>query len=171
MAKTKTEKSELERLREAVGLEDEPEQIPMQESMQPPMQEPIQQEFEPSVEEALESSTVPFEPSEKGDTELFVKIEEHTDVATILNNSKKDIKSIIETISLLAKAEKLKADAIEGIEKHLNTLDAKLQQVGIKLMAPEGLQVHEGNLPKARNELISLQSDLESLKSELSQLK
>jgi len=75
------------------------------------------------------------------ETELFVKIDEHTEIAKELIYAKKEIISIADTISLLGRAENLKAEAIDRLETHLNNLDRMLSDVDQKLTAPEGLDM------------------------------
>lgn len=155
--KEREKKSEIDKLREAVGLD-------------------TQNDFPetPATLEELDKDEkgVAFSPAKasKVDTELFVKIDEHTEVANELINIKKDIKAIIETISLLSKAEKLKEDAITKMEDNLKKLNGKLQNVERRLMEPEGISVPEEGLIR-KEKLTDLHSDLESLKSELSRLK
>ena len=106
------------------------------------------------------------------ETELFVKIDEHTEVAKELIDAKKEIKSIADTMSLLGRAESLKAEAIERLEAHLNNLDGMLSDVEEKLTAPEGLDMGEiGVDVESSSEISDLHRTLERLKDELSHIK
>ncbi len=106
------------------------------------------------------------------DTELFVKIDEHVTISKDLMGSKLEIKGISDTVLLLAKAEKLKSEAIERMEKHLDKLDNVLKDVEAKLAAPESLKMAGmGETMGAPIELLDLHTELDSLKDELSKLK
>ncbi|NOR85481.1 hypothetical protein GQ473_05170 [archaeon] len=111
------------------------------------------------------------EDSAETDTDLFVKIDEHVQISSDLMDSKKEIKGVSDTVLLLAKAEKLKADAIERMESHLGKLDAIIQDVEIKLTAPESLKMSElGDVDVASGELVDLTHELNNLKDELSKM-
>ena len=171
--------SEINRLREVVGFtslskEDQIAKIPeitdegVKKSQDTPDSSLSEPEEVPGKKEDADS------PAPKThDMDLFVKIDEHSAVASELLNAKKDIKSVVDTISLLAKAEKLKAEAIEGMEESLNKLDTKLENVESKLIAPgemaiPGLEDFEMDLD---DNLSHLHTELESLKAELSKIK
>ena len=124
--------------------------------------------------DSIESvKTVQSEPIESGekDTDLFVKIDEHVVIAQDLMNSKKEVKGVSDTVLLLAKAEKLKADAIERMESHLDKLDVIIQDVEIKLTAPESLKMPDSvSMSEDSGELVDLQGELNNLKNELSKM-
>ncbi|VVB59297.1 Uncharacterised protein [uncultured archaeon] len=106
------------------------------------------------------------------DTELFVKVEEHAAIGAKLSESKGDMKVIADTISLLAKAEKLKSEAISRMESALNKIDADIEEIESKLAAPEGLHAPEIDLSTGvvSDDLIDLRSELNSLKDELGKI-
>lgn len=106
------------------------------------------------------------------DTELFVKIDEHTTVAKELVEAKGDIKYLADTIALLGKAETLKAQAIDNLEHHLDKLDTKLEDVEKMLIAPEGIDLPDTGVDIGLSSDISnLHNTLERLKDELSHSK
>ncbi|MFH1126685.1 MAG: hypothetical protein ABIG84_04340 [archaeon] len=131
----------------------------------------------PKEKPPLNNIIEPLEPQKKEpahkqktqvETELFVKIDEHTEVAKELTDAKIDIKSIADTISLLGKAEKLKAEAIERLEIHLNELDTKLIDVEEKLSVPDGLDIPDEGIDLGLSSDVSnLHKTLERLKDEL----
>ncbi len=106
------------------------------------------------------------------DTELFVKVEEHAAIGAKLSESKGDMKVIADTISLLAKAEKLKSEAISRMETALDKIDADIEEIEAKLAVPEGLHAPEINVSTGivSDDLIDLRSELDSLKSELGRI-
>lgn len=106
------------------------------------------------------------------DTELFVKVEEHAAIGGKLAEAKGDMKVIADTVSLLAKAEKLKSEAITRMEAALDKIDAEIEEIESKLVAPEGLNVPEINIASgAADDLFDLRSELDSLKTELGEIK
>ena len=116
--------------------------------------------------------TVSNNPEPETDTDLFVKIDEHVQISNDLMDSKKEIKGVSDTVLLLAKAEKIKADAIERMEIHLDKLDAIINDVEIKLTAPESLKMSESaDMSGTPSELVDLTSELNNLKDELSKMK
>lgn len=170
--------SEINRLRGVVGLgtSGSPELSPIA----PEKQEKYElKEVKPPVKSVNLNNII--KPEEKQptqthrtlvETELFVKIDEHTEVAKELIDAKKEIKSIADTISLLGRAESLKAEAIERLEAHLNNLDAMLSDVEEKLTAPEGLDMGDfGTEVESSSEISDLHRTLERLKDELSHIK
>ena len=119
---------------------------------------------------SLEPTSNSHEP--ETDTDLFVKIDEHVQISNDLMDSKKEIKGVSDTVLLLAKAEKLKADAIERMERHLDKLDAIINDVEIKLTAPESLKMADSvDMSGTPSELVDLTSELNNLKDELSKMK
>lgn len=122
-------------------------------------------------ESVKEISLEPLSNDAETDTDLFVKIDEHVQISNDLGDSKKEIKGVSDTVLLLAKAEKLKADAIERMERHLDKLDAIINDVEIKLTAPESLKMAESvDMSGTPSELVDLQGELNHLKDELSKM-
>ncbi len=164
--------SDINRLRGVVGLgatkSPESQNTAVQKQEEKIMPTPLNM---PPVSAPVNNLIEPKEhpkPKTQVETELFVKIDEHTEVAKELIEAKRDIKSIAETISLLGKAEKLKAEAIERLDSHLDTLDAKLIDVESKLTAPEGLEIPtEGIDLGPASDVSDLHRTLERLKDEL----
>ncbi len=162
--------SDINRLRGVVGLgaagSPGPQDTAAQKQEEKIMPSPLNM---PPVSAPVNNLIEPKEhPKTQVETELFVKIDEHTEVAKELIEAKRDIKSIAETISLLGKAEKLKAEAIERLDSHLDTLDAKLSDVEDKLTAPEGLEIPtEGIDLGPASDVSDLHRTLERLKDEL----
>lgn len=165
--------SEINQLKAVVGLVDnadaktptEPE-VKAQDSIIPKETETSET---PKKETAVSLHDVTVKET---DTELFVKIDEHVSVSKDLMGSKSEIKGISDTVLLLAKAEKLKSEAIERMEKHLDKLDTVLKDVELKLAAPESLKMAGmGETMGAPMELLDLHTELDSLKDELSKLK
>ncbi len=162
--------SDINRLRGVVGLgaagSPGPQDTAAQKQEEKIMPSPLNM---PPVSAPVNNLIEPKEhPKTQVETELFVKIDEHTEVAKELIEAKRDIKSIAETISLLGKAEKLKAEAIERLDSHLDTLDAKLSDVESKLSAPEGLEIPtEGIDLGPASDVSDLHRTLERLKDEL----
>ncbi len=164
--------SDINRLRGVVGLgtagSPEPQNTAAQKQEEKIMSTPLNM---PPVSAPVNNLIEPKEhpkPKTQVETELFVKIDEHTEVAKELIEAKRDIKSIAETISLLGKAEKLKAEAIERLDSHLDTLDAKLSDVEAKLTMPEGLEIPtEGVDLGPASDVSDLHRTLERLKDEL----
>ena len=177
MPTEKLTESDINRLKGIVGLGSTPAPEPQpatpektqeEQIMPTPVNAPIQTQANNHIEPAKPVET---KPKTQVETELFVKIDEHTEVANQLINAKKDIKYIADTISLLGKAEKLKAEAIERLESHLNTLDEKLADVEEKLSAPDGLEIpNEGVDLGMSSDISNLHKTLENLKDELSDL-
>ncbi len=59
----------------------------------------------------------------KSNKDLFVKIDEHREIAEQLILAKEAIKEIAETVELLAKAESIKEEAIKRLEESLDKID------------------------------------------------
>ena len=161
---------EIEKLRAIVGLDSETdpfsEEKPVEE-IKPSKDAPVPEKPKPAA-----PITPPKTREEKVsnvsnsiETELFVKVEEHAAIGRKLSETKGDMKIIADTVSLLAKAEKLKTEAITRMETALDKIDAEIEEIEVKLIAPEGLHVPEINGPS--DDLIDLRSELDSLKTEL----
>ncbi|MCK5300202.1 MAG: hypothetical protein KAJ54_03545, partial [Candidatus Aenigmarchaeota archaeon] len=56
-------------------------------------------------------SSQPHQTPIQGDNTLFVKIDKHQDVAVEISRTKIEMKNMVDTISILNQAEKLKAEA------------------------------------------------------------
>ncbi len=164
----KLKPSEIDKLRALVGLGEEPEE-------RVPVAPPVRAvpasgnggsppPFSQKKPENAPQEAASFE------TELFVKIDEHAAVGELLAKSKGNMKSIADTVSLLAKAEKLKSDAIERMEATLDDIDAQIGAIESKIAAPEGLSIPELGSAAVDDELIDLRSELESLKGELGRI-
>jgi len=164
--------NEINQLRAVVGLAGE--RTPAQPAPEVKKQDNvILQETQPATEvvETAENSGASPDIKET-DTDLFVKIDEHIKIAEMLVGAKKEIKGIADTVLLLAKAEKLKAEAIERMETHLGDLDKFLLDVELKLSAPESLRMASmESTESVPADLFDLQGELNTLKEELSKLK
>lgn len=117
-----------------------------------------------------ECSKEPFSSGpapESADTTLFVKIDDHELVSNELSKSRMDIKAMANTIELLGKAEKLKAEAVARMEENLDLLDAKIKDIEPRLQAPEGLSGGES----APSGTTMYSDSLSDLKTELSRIK
>lgn len=79
--------------------------------------------------------------AKKGDTELFVKIDEHRAVAQQILAVKRDIKALSEALATIARAEKTKSEAIEKLSTTLGALDQKLRDIDTKLAPPPELEI------------------------------
>ena len=109
-------------------------------------------------------------PDETKDNQLFVKIEEHDQIADSLTEAKKDIKAIADTIELLARAEKLKADAIERMEHHIDSFESMLHGIESRIVPPEDVLRQNATIIDTQ-QTSRLNTDLKSLKATLEQLK
>ncbi|MBU4245803.1 MAG: hypothetical protein ABIF85_00890 [Nanoarchaeota archaeon] len=164
---------EIEKLRAIVGLDSETESF----SDEKPIEEtkPVKNTQIPEKPRSYVSVNPYKKPEERAssaiDTELFVKVEEHAAIGKKLAEAKGDMKVIADTVSLLAKAEKLKSEAITRMEVALDKIDAEIEEIESKLVAPEGLHVPEISGSIASDEFIDLRSELDSLKSELGGIK
>ena len=177
MPSEKLTESDINRLKGVVGLgtgdpitplNTAPQETGTEKIMPTPVNAPHNTQVNNLIEPTKTHDT---EPKTQVETELFVKIDEHTEVAKQLIDAKKDIKYIADTISLLGKAEKLKAEAIERLESHLNTLDEKLADVEGKLTVPDGLEIpDEGVDLQMSTDVSNLHRTLENLKDELNHL-
>lgn len=164
----KLKPSEIDKLRALVGLGEEPEE-------QVPVASPVRvapasgNDSPPPPFSRKTPENVPQE-APSFETELFVKIDEHAAVGELLAKSKGNMKSIADTVSLLAKAEKLKSDAIERMEATLDDIDAEIGAIESKIAAPEGLSMPELGSAAMDDELLDMKSELESLKGELGRI-
>lgn len=174
--------AEIDKLRAIVGMGEEASPMQTASALAPQVSAPQALSPKPRQTAAREErrNEADFDapqaqvPPANLDTSLFVKIEEHAALGSILLKTKTDMKSIADTISLLARAEKLKADAIERMEKVLDIIDSNLDDLELKLAPPEGLSVPEftGQDNSAMSDnMIDLHSELESLKNELMQIR
>ena len=170
--------SDIDKLRALVGMgTDASEPEAQSEPQSPPAPkvqraQPAPQMQRPQPREPLESASESMpQESQSIETELFVKVDEHAAIGEILAQSKGNMKSIADTISLLAKAEKLKSEAIERMEAVLEDIDNQIALIESKIAAPEGLSVPEfGSISAAADDLIDLRSELESLRGELGRI-
>lgn len=163
--------NKLEKLRRAIGLDYEHSYGKMQQEMP----ETVSPEFEriaqlPKAEE-VDLSTVRAKKEDlKSAAPLFVKIDKHEEIAMDLTDAKNEIMGLVETIMLLAKAERLKDLAIQKIEKDLITIENKLAIINQQLVNPEEEYMHTMSIPQKR-EVSGLQHELNQLRSELSTLR
>lgn len=169
---------DIEKLRKSIGITYEyhedtarspaPRAAP-QAAQLPEMPEP--EEFPSAM---LRQSPIQAQPSDSSpDRTLFVKIDNHLEVAQDIFDAKKDVQAIAGTVSLLAKAEQLKAEAIEKMESSLNLLSAKLDDIDRQLVTPDNLAMPEMGMEvsgPARDASGNLKSELASLRNELSKL-
>ena len=161
---------EIQKLRAAVGMDLETasfEDISAHEESTPMQNTPAEEKSQSSPS-AKPSKTI-VTTVDSVDTELFVKVEEHSFIGKKLSEAKGDMKVIADTISLLAKAEKLKSEAIARMESAPDKIDSEIEEIESKLIVPEGLNIPEMNLsqPVASDDLQDLHSELDSLKNEL----
>ncbi|MCK4927150.1 MAG: hypothetical protein KAS11_01680 [Candidatus Aenigmarchaeota archaeon] len=102
---------------------------------------------------------------------LFVKIDRHVEITDEILGTRQEMRKMLETISLLSNAEKLKAEAVAKIEKRLNLFDEKLNKIDSNLVAPKEFS-SPSVIPMDQKDtgLESLQSEITRLKSELDNL-
>ncbi len=107
----------------------------------------------------------------KESSALFVKIDRHVEITDEILGTRQEMRKMLETISLLSNAEKLKAEAVAKIEKRLNLFDEKLNKIDSNLVAPKEFS-SPSVIPMDQNDagLESLQSEITRLKSELDNL-
>ncbi|MCK4927720.1 MAG: hypothetical protein KAJ20_03355 [Candidatus Aenigmarchaeota archaeon] len=107
----------------------------------------------------------------KESSALFVKIDRHVEITDEILGTRQEMRKMLETISLLSNAEKLKAEAVAKIEKRLNLFDEKLNKIDSNLVAPKEFS-SPSVIPIDQNNagLESLQSEITRLKSELDNL-
>jgi len=160
---------EINKLRAIVGLDSETDtfedETPFEEKA-PIQKAPVAEKPTPAA-----PAKPVKKPEEKAsssiDTELFVKVEEHAAIGKKLSEAKGDMKVIADTVSLLAKAEKLKSEAIMRMEGALDKIDSEIEEIEAKLVAPEGLSVPEINVAGATDDFLNLRAEFDSLKNEL----
>ncbi len=107
------------------------------------------------------------------ETDLFVKIDNHKEIASSLLEARKEIKSIASTVELLAKAESLKEEGIRRMEKHVEKMEQLWKNVVNNLaetnrIYPEYL---EGVGGAENKELMDLKAELDKLKHILERMK
>lgn len=98
------------------------------------------------------------------ESDLFVKIDNHREIALKLLEARKEIKSIADTIELLAKAESLKEEAIRRMEEHVGKMESLWKSV-LNYLA-EGDKIY----PEYFDEKKVVESELANLKAELDRL-
>ena len=154
--------SELRRLRSVVNIGSQ--ELPLES-----IKGPIKQEVPKKEKPATFTKT-----SADSDAQLFVKVEEHEAVGNDLHKARDDIKTIASTIELLAKAEKLKAEAIDRMEQHIANFDNVLAKIESRVIPPNDIlaQGMDGSISiSAASEIGDLNQDLKNLKDALSKLK
>ena len=163
---------EIQKLRAVVGMdmEESSEDALLDEESAPLPDRSVEEKPSQSVPSAQSEKTFETSP-ESVDTELFVKVEEHAFIGKKLSDAKGDMKVIADTISLLAKAEKLKSEAITRMEGALDKIDAEIEEIESKLIVPEGLNIPNMTLSQAlaSDSMQDLSSELDSLKKELAE--
>ena len=120
----------------------------------------------------------PYTPTQKEPTPtpptnsaLFVKIDRHMEITDDIHSTRVEMKKMLDTISLLNKAEKLKSEAVEKIEKRLNVFDEKLNTIDSNLVAPKEFSSPSIIQIKTRDaDLDNLQSEITKLKTEIDNL-
>ncbi|MBW6461500.1 MAG: hypothetical protein K0B07_00415 [DPANN group archaeon] len=127
---------------------------------QPRPQQPIEQTQKPNVP----TQRAPA-PTSAANSALFVKIDRHVEITDDIHNTRIEMKKMLETISLLNKAEKLKSEAVEKIETRLNVFDEKLENIDSNLVTPK-----EFSSPSTIN-IQATDADLDNLQSEITKLK
>ncbi len=162
---------EIQKLRAVVGMDLETESFEdadAPEESAPIQDTPVEEKSQSSAPATRSGKTMESTP-ESVDTELFVKVEDHAFIGKKLSEAKGDMKVIADTISLLAKAEKLKSEAIARMEGALDKIDGEIEEIESKLVVPEGLNIPEMDLSQAvaSDGLQDLSSELDSLKREM----
>lgn len=153
----------------------------------PPVQNlSIQKQEIPSIQDIqiekkqeIQKETVANPVFENNDNSLFVKIDRHQDIAAEINSAKNEMKNMLYTITLLNQAESLKTQAIEKLDNSLATFNTKLKTIeshlGIRLADNRDMHPEDTNAPnragKNVRELKDLHSDIQNLKTELSNIK
>ncbi len=185
MAK-KVDEEDIKRLRKAIGLDEgvseeaEPEfreNIPEEGMPAPPQRGVDVQEPEVPRNMAMMPPPVPRSKAPEipvkvtsPENHLFVKLENHTEIAAELVNIKKDIEKTAETLSILAKAEKLKSEATEKLEFNLNELEVKIHEIDRQLVSANKLGSVAKHTHSPEDDISGLNSSLNSLKSKLSEM-
>ncbi|MEA2003688.1 MAG: hypothetical protein U9O53_01875 [archaeon] len=107
----------------------------------------------------------------KESSALFVKIDRHVEITDEIIGTRSEMKNMLDTISLLSKAEKLKSEAVGKIEKRLNLFDEKLNKIDSNLVAPKEFSSPSVVPIESKDQgLESLQSEITRLKQELNNL-
>ena len=102
----------------------------------------------------------------KTDKDLFVKIDEHREIAEQLIIARNAIRDVAETIELLAKAESIKEEAIRRLEESLDKIDHAWKK------ALELLEEGDKTYPEYYDERSTIKSDdYYQLKVELERLR
>lgn len=165
---------EINKLRAIVGLDSETDAF----DDEKPFEERAPLQNTPAAEKSAQVLSNPPKKMEENaqpsiDTGLFVKVEEHAAIGKKLSEAKGDMKVIADTVSLLAKAEKLKSEAITRMEGALDRIDAEIEEIETKLVAPEGLNVPEINVSEGgvADGFLDLRAEFDSLKNELGNIK
>lgn len=139
---------------------------PQQPITHPRPQQPIGQTQQPYVPTQKEPT-----PTPPTNSALFVKIDRHMEITDDILNTRVEMKKMLDTISLLNKAEKLKSEAVEKIEKRLNVFDEKLDNIDSNLVAPKEFSSPSTIPIKAKDaDLDNLQSEITKLKTEIDNL-
>jgi len=125
----------------------------------------------PRPQSPLKSPVTAQPEIRKEGSALFVKIDRHVEITDEILGTRQEMRKMLETISLLSNAEKLKAEAVAKIEKRLNLFDEKLNKIDSNLVAPKEFS-SPSVIPMNQNDagLESLQSEITRLKSELDNL-
>lgn len=153
---------------------------PMQRQAMPIQQMPVQQQpiaqNRPmqQMPQSVMPNTYPVrQPQKDQSTPLFVKIDKHAEIRKSTVDVRRDMKNIINTISLLAEAEKLKDDAIAKMESQIQVLRETLNTIDHELIAPDFIKNAENTSSSESqgDDFKTLHTEIQSLKSELSSLK
>ena len=129
---------------------------------------PPQQPKSPQPYVPVQKEPTPTPPTNSA---LFVKIDRHMEISDDILNTRVEMKKMLDTISLLNKAEKLKSEAVEKIEKRLNVFDEKLDNIDSNLVAPKEFSSPSTIQIKAKDaDLDNLQSEITKLKTEIDNL-
>ena len=113
----------------------------------------------------------------KKDTHTFVKIDGHVSITNDLIDSKRDIKAIGATISLLSRAEKIRTKAIVRLEDELNKLSVKVKDIEDKMIVegysllPSEYSIEDDDISEENIDENSFSNELGDLRNELNELK
>lgn len=180
------DKGAIERLKKAVGIDHDEslvgrwnveKQAPQLSPAAPaakPLPPPAPAEPRPAVQApakppALAQASKPKmkQPETSEEPPVFVKIDNHVEMVANMRDAKKTMFSMVDTISLLGEAEKLKAEAVGRMEQQLNHVDAKIQLVEQRLATPKDVKETRAEEPVRDEELEDLSSHIKELKTEL----
>jgi len=176
LALTKEAEAKKEKPKKEIKQSSEEEKKVVEEKIAKPAkkeEKPKKEIKKPSEEVLVQEPEVSDITVKASDKDVFVKIDDHVEIAQILIDSKKELKDISDTIFLLAKAEKLKKEAIEKMSKQLNELKAKTNKVYDKMAKYGkyvGYEIENRIVKKTMSEIGDLTKELNDIRKELAKL-